>query len=298
MAEKIYQLFEYPGDRIILTLSENIGREEMKSPEYHQKMQITLVTKGNGSIRTGYDKTFDVEAGDVVVYDSMQAHQLYFVDPKEGLDTISVDFDIRGFITEEFVVFNDKDLEKLFIKLHNGDCLIKKDFRGAKKIGQVLINMRDEFTEEKRLTHQVVRAQMILIYTLLLQYYDEISDGVTENVKKRNIAIERAMIYINRNLGEDITLDNLASIANMNKTYFSTTFKRVTGKTVWEYILNMRVELAISYLVTEKSKYNITEIAEMCGFNNATNFNKTFKKITGKTPTEFKKTKYNLCFTE
>ena len=158
--------------------------------------------------------------------------------------------------------------------------------------------MKDEFENEKKHTHQVVRAQMILIYTLLLQYYDEISDGVTETVKKRNSSIEKVMIYINHNLSENITLDNLAGIANMNKTYFSTTFKRTTGYTVWDYILKMRIELAISYLVTEKSKYNITEIATMCGFNNAANFNKAFKKITGKTPTEFKKTKYNLCFTE
>lgn len=298
MTENVYQLFEYPGERIILTLSENIGREEMQKPEYHQKMQITLVTKGSGSIRTGYERNFDVEAGDIILYDIMQAHQLYFVDRKDGIDTISVEFDIRGFITEEFVVFDSGDLERLFIKLHNGDCLIKKNSRGAEKIGQVLINMRDEFKEEKKFTHQVVRAQMILIYTLLLQYYDEISGGATETVKKRNAAIEKVMVYINRNISDNITLEDLADIANMNKTYFSTTFKRTTGYTVWDYILKMRIELAISYLVTEKSKYNITEIAAMCGFNNAANFNKAFKKITGKTPSEYKKTKYNLCFTE
>ena len=298
MKENIYQLFEYPGERIILTLSENIGMKEMQRPEYHRKMQIALVTKGSGSIKIGYEKSFDVETGDIILYDSMQAHQLYFVDPKEGLDTISVEFDIRGFITEEFVVFNSGDLERLFIKLHNGDSLIKKDSKGAKKIGQVLINMRDEFKEERKLTHQVVRAQMILIYTLIFQYYDEISDGATETVKKRNASIEKIMIYINRNLSENITLEDLAGVVNMNKTYISTTFKRATGYTVWDYILKMRIELAISYLVVEKSKYNITEIATMCGFNNAANFNKAFKKITGKTPTEFKKTKYNLCFTE
>ena len=298
MAEKTYQLFEYPGDRIILTLSEKLDRDEMNAPEYHQKMQITLVLRGSGSIRTGYERTFDVEAGDVILYDSMQAHQLYFIDTKEKFDTISVEFDIRGFITEEFVVFDSSDLEKLFVKLHNGDSLIKKDCPGAKKIGQTIVNMCDEFKQEKKLTHHVVRAQMILIYTYLLQYYEEISDGATETVKKRNAAIEKAMIYINKNLGENITLEELAEIANMNKTYFSTTFKRVAGKTVWDYILNMRIELAISYIVTEKSKYNITEIAEMCGFNNAANFNKAFKKITGKTPSEYKKTKYSLCFPE
>ena len=284
MTEKTYQLFEYPGERVILTLSEKSDREEMKGPEYHQKMQITLVLRGSGSIRTGYERTFDVEAGDIILYDCMQAHQLYFIDPKEGLDTISVEFDIRGFITEEFVVFDSSDLEKLFVKLHSGDNLIKKDCPGAKKIGQTIVNMWDEFKQEKKLTHHVVRAQMILIYTYLLQYYEEISDGATETIKKRNAAIEKAMVYINRNLSESITLEELAEIANMNKTYFSTTFKRVTGKTVWEYILNMRIELAISYIVTEKSKYNITEIAEICGFDDICYFSRCYKKHSGMSP--------------
>ncbi len=297
MTEKTYQLFEYPGDRVILTLSVKKDRQEVSHPEYHPKMQISLILRGNGSIRTGYEKFFDVKEGDILVFDSMQAHQLYFVDPKEGIDTLTIEFDIRGFINEEFVVFNHNDLDRLFIKLHNSECIIRNS-RGAEKIREALLNMKDEFECGEKLSHHVVRAQMILVYALLLKYYDETTHGMNEETKGRNAAIEKTMIYINRNLNQSITLEELAAVANMNKTYYSTTFKRVTGKTVWEYILHMRIELAISYLVTEKSKYNITEISEMCGFNNAANFNKAFKKITGKTPSEYKKTKYNLCFPE
>ena len=108
--------------------------------------------------------------------------------------------------------------------------------------------------------------------------------------------IEKALVYINENITEKIELSTLAKIANMGKTNFSITFKKVTGMTVWEYILNTRIELAANYLIEKKDKYNITEIAFMSGFNNSAHFNKTFKKLKGKTPSDFKNSHENPCF--
>ena len=103
------------------------------------------------------------------------------------------------------------------------------------------------------------------------------------------------MVYINENLSEKITLDELAQVANMGKTGFSTEFKSITGMTVWEYIINARIELASSYLI-EKEGLNVTEISLMCGFNDNAHFAKIFKKIKGSTPREFKKKSNNPCF--
>ena len=130
----------------------------------------------------------------------------------------------------------------------------------------------------------------------LVQYNNKSFDEKHIAKTPHRAEIEKTMVYINQHLGENLTLDKLARIASMNKTYYSTIFKKVTGMTVWEYILNTRVELAISYLIKNNNEFNITEILGMCGFNNATSFNKTFKKITGKTPTEYKNSNNNPCF--
>ena len=293
-----YQLFAFHSKHIILTMHKEENSELMERAHCHQQMEVMLVTKGKGSIKTSNDNVIDVEAGDVLVFDSMQPHQLFYIDEEEQFDTLSVEFDIRGFVTEEYKVFDTEDLDRFFIKLHNAECIIAKETKSASKIKNILCLMEEDFLDENKGSNHVIRAQMLVLYAVLLQYFDEVYD--TKSLKKSNqsAAVEKTMIYINQNLNENLTLDVLARIANMNKTYYSTTFKKVTGLSVWEYILNMRIELAISYLVMNKEKYNISEIAQLCGFNNATNFNKTFKKVTGKTPSEYKKTKYNSCFSE
>lgn len=293
-----YQLFAFHSKHIILTMHREENREIMERAHCHQQMEVMLVVSGRGAIKTSNDNNIDVEAGDILVFDSMQPHQLFYIDETEPFDTLSVEFDIRGFVTEEYKVFDTEDLDRFFIKLHNAECIISKETKSASKIKNLLCLMEEEFENDNKGSNHVIRAQMLVLYAVLLQYFDEVYD--TKSLKKSNqsAAVEKTMIYINQNLNENLTLDTLAKIANMNKTYYSTTFKKVAGVGVWEYILNMRIELAISYLVMNKETYNISEIAQLCGFNNATNFNKTFKKVTGKTPSEYKKTKYNLCFSE
>ena len=55
----------------------------------------------------------------------------------------------------------------------------------------------------------------------------------------------------------------------------------------WDYITVRRIDLARKLL--SDSDRNILDIAMMCGFNNTANFNRAFKKVTGKTPKEIRK---------
>lgn len=87
-----------------------------------------------------------------------------------------------------------------------------------------------------------------------------------------------------------------AKSVGMGKTNYSIAFKSVTGMTVWDYILNARIELASGYLTEKGDDLNVTEIAMLCGFNNTAHFTKIFKKIRGKTPGDFKKDTDNPCF--
>ena len=59
---------------------------------------------------------------------------------------------------------------------------------------------------------------------------------------------------------------------------------------------NKEVVERIKAGLEKKGGYNITEVAYMCGFNNSAHFNKTFKKLKGKTPSDFKKYPENECF--
>lgn len=99
--------------------------------------------------------------------------------------------------------------------------------------------------------------------------------------------IDKSKDYIQENLTENLTLEELARVANMSKTYYTTIFKKETGISLWEYIVSKRVEMAKA--IIKKDDATMLEIATKCGFNNTANFNRAFKKHAGKTPSQYRK---------
>jgi two-component system, response regulator YesN len=88
--------------------------------------------------------------------------------------------------------------------------------------------------------------------------------------------------------GESISLTEAASLAAMTPTYFSRFFHEKTGVTFKYWIDFMRVEHAMSLI--HSTNITIIELLDRCGFRDATTFTRTFRRITGITPLEFKRT--------
>ena len=289
-----YQLFTHDKKNIILSLYHDEITQIDKEPEKHQHMEIFFVVEGKGQLEINGRITF-LSEGDVVVIDSMMPHRICGIDRSSSFVVMALMFDITAFIRDEFKVFRKKELDRFFNKISTSCFKINGKTKISSKVQNILFDIEDEFLDTE--DNNVIRSFLILLLSYLVQYSnDQCENGKLLNKTPHGAEIEKAMIYIKQNINQNLTLDELARIANMNKTYFSTIFKKVTGLTVWEYILNARIELAISYLEKNNDEFNITEILSMCGFNNATSFNKTFKKITGKTPTEYKNSNYNPCF--
>ncbi len=290
-----YQLFSKNKENLIMSLYHEEISEPNTEAHSHQFTEIFLVTEGSATLEVN-KKVIKVSYGDVLVFDSMVPHKIISTGDTGSFTVISLMFDITAFITEDHIVFYKNELNELFKKLASSLIKLPCESPIASKISDILFDIENEFLDSE--DGNVIRSYVILIWSYLIKYYKTVSSKNLIDKTPYSEEIEKTMVYINQNLDKNLTLDEIAHIANMNKTYYSTIFKKVTGKTVWEYILNARVELAISYLVKNDGEFNITEILNMCGFNNATSFNKTFKKFTGKTPTEYKKSKYNSCFSK
>lgn len=100
-------------------------------------------------------------------------------------------------------------------------------------------------------------------------------------------AIRRSREFIREHSDDRISLDQVASVANMSASHFCRVFKKATDMNFSEYVARVRIEKAKKMLL--ESNYTMTHIAFDTGFNSVTDFNRTFKKITGATPTTFRK---------
>lgn len=131
--------------------------------------------------------------------------------------------------------------------------------------------------------------------SLYLLYELSISDGSrvlasssfahsARNVESRRV--EKVKQYIHDHYAEPLKLADLAALVGMSPVSFSRFFRQRTGRTLSDYIVDIRLGYAARMLVD--STKNISEICYECGFNNLSNFNRTFKAKRNYTPRDFR----------
>lgn len=103
-----------------------------------------------------------------------------------------------------------------------------------------------------------------------------------------NTRLEAVMEYLNNHFHQPINLADLANIAAMTEVSFSRFFKTRTGQTFIDTLNEIRIGHAARLLI--ETTLSINEIADKCGYNNMSNFNRAFRKRKQCTPKEFRET--------
>ncbi|MEC9488250.1 MAG: AraC family transcriptional regulator [Halanaerobium sp.] len=98
--------------------------------------------------------------------------------------------------------------------------------------------------------------------------------------------IGRVIEYIRTSFSRDISLEELAEIARLSPYHFIRVFKKITGRTPFVYLKEVKVERAKELL--EKTDLKMIEISLRCGFSNPSHFSTLFKKATGCTPSDYR----------
>ena len=149
--------------------------------------------------------------------------------------------------------------------------------------GRILRYIHDEFLNQE-----------IGYSTRVNQLIDELFIIITRHLTKQNnrardfpkvfMQLEHAL---RQNLSQQWTVEEMAAIAGMGTTLFNEKVKSYTGFTPLNYLINIRISEAIKLL--KKKDVSITDIALDTGFYSSQHFSTTFKKLTGYTPSEFRK---------
>ncbi len=161
---------------------------------------------------------------------------------------------------------------------------IRPDYDEKKKIISATKKIRDLVVSGKDNSDTKIYAIMLQIILFLCDTYEnQKKSPVYDDVP---IYVLKTISYITEHLTEKISINELASYAGCSVTYLSQVFKKHTGSSVYNYILEMRIKYAQKLLFDGS---DVTETCYKCGFGDCSNFISAFKKITGITPLKYKK---------
>ena len=131
-------------------------------------------------------------------------------------------------------------------------------------------------------------------HTRVNQLLDELLIISTRQLTKQNNFTRdfpKAFLQLEQKLREDLshqwTVEEMAAAVGMGTTHFNERVKSYTGFTPLTYLINIRISEAVKLM--GKPDLNVTDIALDTGFYSSQHFSTTFKKLTGYTPSEFRK---------
>ena len=119
-----------------------------------------------------------------------------------------------------------------------------------------------------------------------IQELVESSRPVQSETAIENRTIAKAVMYMQQNFSKDLSMKEVADYVYMSPSYFSTYFKKITGKRFIDMLTQIRITNAAKLL--EKKSLKVNDVCEMVGYNHMGNFYEKFKKQYNMTPAEYK----------
>jgi AraC-like DNA-binding protein len=265
---------------------ESFHCEVVRGPSYnaawhfHPEFQITLVLRSYGHRLVG-DHIAPLHPGDLVLVGANLPHVWQQEERRRGHTAPGV----HAIIVRFLETFAGRDFLEI-PEMKPVRRLLQRSARGL----QVTGTTRDLIAEKMRRLPEATGLERV---TGLLG----ILDGLARSKELKPVAspgfvpvldgsdqgrMQRVCDYINAHLAENIDRTRIAREAHLSEGACSRFFKLRTGKTLPQYVNELRVGRACRLLVEDEAR--VTDIALECGFTNLANFNRRFLEITGLTP--------------
>lgn len=191
-----------------------------------------------------------------------------------------------------------------FVGLKADECVSGSGFslkNPTRKIGcmEKLSGYIDQMLEAHQLSYgdELTRnAMLMLCFSALMKDYAESQkeDGESSNGRfyPGSVYVKHAMDYIKDHYSEPLKIGQLADFIGVNRSYLTSSFKKVTGCSPQEFLVNLRMEKAKSLL--KKTDLSINAVASAVGYTDQLAFSKVFKQHCGKSPRIYREEKTEL----
>lgn len=263
-----------------------LSEEQPYYEHKHSELEISVIMSGSGRYNCSGEE-YEFRRGDVFWHCGEDSHCFQRIDKDEKLSLLVIQFEPRLIWSSSGEWFDSKYLQIFMGNNRRITRHISSDFPVSQEIFRLLNECFEEGQMRLPAYNMFIKANLLRIISNLVRYYYNSLDLEMDLGKKEKIeCLGTSIDYILEHLEEEITLDKLAKEAGMSRSYYSTMFKKLNGISVWSFITNQRVDRAQQML--KKTSNSILEISQYCGFGNISNFNRVFKRITGKTPKEYR----------
>jgi AraC-like DNA-binding protein len=254
---------------------------------YHPELELHYTIQGEGVKFIG-DNVSNFSGDDMILLGENLPHTWHckeeYFQPGSGLKTEALVLHFHPHcLGKDFMALPEAYLlPHLFERAKKG---LKIKGEGKKRIASLLYQMLEARNLE-RLGHLIsilnILTDVSELETIAPAYALHQPSSVKEMAR-----LERVFTYVLSNYRKDISLEEVASLANMSVTSFCRYFKSMTHKTFSEFLIEIRISHVCRALVEDKLPTEV--ICFDCGFNNVSNFYRHFKKVTGMTPFEYKR---------
>lgn len=109
---------------------------------------------------------------------------------------------------------------------------------------------------------------------------------IRQGSKLRDFYIHEALAFIEQNFQNDITVEDIAEVCGLNRSYFGKIFKEAVGKSPQDFLLNYRMVKAAELL--KLTKLSVGDISNAVGYDNQLHFSRAFKNIYGLSPKKWR----------
>jgi len=250
----------------------------------HPAMEISI--PGRQGVYIVGEHEIPFEAGDVFLFRSNEKH---------GISQLHGDGDALclgfHFFPDVFWASFEQEIVPEFVAAFSPSRehfpnWIPRGSQHAKAILRILKHIETEFDNQQSHFEMAIRADISLLMLHMLRACPLSSDKQKSERSDHLKQITAVMQYIDKHYPQKLSLSELGAVVHMSPSYLSHVFSKITGFTVWDYIMARRTEHA-KYLLSNTDR-KVLDIALECGFQNSTNFNKCFRSQTGMTPSEYR----------
>ena len=247
---------------------------------YHPELELAYIIDGSGKLHVGNHISFYNNGGLILIGPNLPHYG--FVDRLSRKNNQVVIQMKEDFLGDHFMNLPES---------HAISDLFKRSKAGISFHGNTKKRVGERIQDLPHMTPIEKMTSLIHILHDLgssEEYKSIHAEGMAVTVKSQdNDRLDVIYNHVTKNFIREIPLEEVAGLVNMTVPSFCRFFKKVTRKTFITFLNEVRITHACK-LISE-GRTTITEVCYECGFNNFSHFTKSFKKVTGYTPSDYRK---------